>query len=201
MSKLPRFLIFHPRNTYKWKILTAHILHVCVCVSVSLFLTPWPEIRPRGPPFSLSLLPSSSLTFRPFQGPFCSRTDPCAGAAHGSICDLSSTFSPHPHWPPYSAFLAPPLPCSVMSFWLQAMSWTSCYRSVSVLRESETCRGFGGFPGGTSGKEPTCQCRRHKRCGFDPWVRKIPWRRAQQPTPVFLPGESHGHRSLAGYSL
>ena len=46
-------------------------------------------------------------------------------------------------------------------------------------------------PGGASGKEPTCQCRRHKRHGFDPWVGKIPWRRAWQPTPVFLPGEAH----------
>ena len=36
--------------------------------------------------------------------------------------------------------------------------------------------------------------------GFDPWVRKIPWRTAQQPTPVFLPGESHGERSLDSYS-
>ena len=57
-----------------------------------------------------------------------------------------------------------------------------------------------GFPGGISGKEPTCQCRRHKRLGFSPWVGKIPWRRAWQPTPVFLLGESHGQRSLAGYS-
>ena len=56
------------------------------------------------------------------------------------------------------------------------------------------------FPGGTSGKEPTCQCRRHKRCGFDPWVRKMPWRRAWQSIPVFLPGESHGQWSLVGYS-
>ena len=56
------------------------------------------------------------------------------------------------------------------------------------------------FPGGTSGKEPTCQCRRHKRQGFTLWVGKIPWRRAWQPTPVFLPGESHGQRSLAGCS-
>ena len=48
-----------------------------------------------------------------------------------------------------------------------------------------------GLPGGTNGKEPVCQYRRHKRCGFDPWVRKIPWRKAWQPTPVFLPGESH----------
>jgi len=50
--------------------------------------------------------------------------------------------------------------------------------------------GSRGFLGGTGGKEPACQCRRHKRCGFDPWVRKIPWRRARQPTPAFLPGES-----------
>ena len=53
-----------------------------------------------------------------------------------------------------------------------------------------------GFPGGTTGKEPTCQCRTCKRCGFDPWVGKIPWRRAWQSTPVFLPGESHGQKSL-----
>ena len=48
-----------------------------------------------------------------------------------------------------------------------------------------------------SGKKPTCQCRRHKSHGFDPCVRKVPWRRKWQPTPVFLPGESHGQRSLA----
>ena len=47
-----------------------------------------------------------------------------------------------------------------------------------------------GFPGGVSGKEPTC--RKCKRPGFEPWVGKIPWRRAQQPTPVFSPGKSHG---------
>ena len=57
-----------------------------------------------------------------------------------------------------------------------------------------------GFPSGTSGKEPVCQCRRQKRCGFDPWVRKMPWRRAWQPTPVFWPEEVHGQGSLAGYS-
>ena len=36
---------------------------------------------------------------------------------------------------------------------------------------------LGDFPGGTRGKEPACQCRRRKGCGFDPWVRKIPWKR------------------------
>ena len=47
-----------------------------------------------------------------------------------------------------------------------------------------------GFPGGASDKEPTCQCKRCKRYGFNPWVRKIPWRRKWHPTPVFLPGKS-----------
>ena len=42
------------------------------------------------------------------------------------------------------------------------------------------------------------QCRRCKRRAFDPWVRKSPWRKAWQPAPVCLPGESHGQRSLAG---
>ena len=55
-------------------------------------------------------------------------------------------------------------------------------------------------PAGASGQEPASQCRRLKRCRFDPWVRKIPCRRKRQPTPVFLPGEVHGQRSLVGYS-
>ena len=55
-------------------------------------------------------------------------------------------------------------------------------------------------PGGTSGKEPTCQCKRSKRLGFNRRVWKIPWRTAWQPSPVFLPGESHGQRSLTGHS-
>ena len=56
-----------------------------------------------------------------------------------------------------------------------------------------------GFTGGTSGKELTCQCRRQKGW-FNPWVGKI-WRRAWQPTPVFLPREFHEPKSLVGYSL
>ena len=54
-----------------------------------------------------------------------------------------------------------------------------------------------GLPTWLSSKESACQCKRH---GFSPWVRKIPWRRKWQPTPVFLPGKSCGQRSLAGYS-
>ena len=49
---------------------------------------------------------------------------------------------------------------------------------------------FWGFSSGASGKEPACQCSRHKRHTFDPCVGTIPWRRARQPIPVYLPGES-----------
>ena len=48
----------------------------------------------------------------------------------------------------------------------------------------------------SDGKSICLQCRRP---GFDPWVGKIPWRRKWQPTPVFLPGKSHGSQSLLGY--
>ena len=54
-----------------------------------------------------------------------------------------------------------------------------------------------GFPRRLSGKESAYQCR---KCKFNPWVRKILWRRKGQCTPIFLPGRSHGQRSLAGYS-
>ena len=50
------------------------------------------------------------------------------------------------------------------------------------------------------GKEPICQCRKHRKHGFDPWVGKVPWRRKWKSTPVSLPGRSHEQRSLAGCS-
>ena len=53
-------------------------------------------------------------------------------------------------------------------------------------------------PGGTSGKEPACQCRRCKRCRFMPSVGKIPWRRAWKPTPIFLPREAPWTEELGG---
>ena len=56
------------------------------------------------------------------------------------------------------------------------------------------------LPRWCSSKESTCQHRRHKRHGFDPWIRKIPWRRAWQSTLVFLPGESHGQSILVPHS-
>ena len=68
--------------------------------------------------------------------------------------------------------------------------------SQPSLGQSLTAELYKGFSGGTSGKEPICQFKRHKRQWFDPWVGKIPWRRAWQPTLVFLPGESHGQNNL-----
>ena len=57
-----------------------------------------------------------------------------------------------------------------------------------------------GFPRWHSSTDSVSQCRRHRRLGFSPSVGKIPWGRKQQPTPVFLPGKSHGQRKLAGWS-
>ena len=57
-----------------------------------------------------------------------------------------------------------------------------------------------GFPGGTVVNESTRESRRHRRCGFNLWVRKIRVIRKWKPIPVFLPGEFHGQRSLVGYS-
>ena len=56
---------------------------------------------------------------------------------------------------------------------------------------------FFSFPHGSDGKESTCQCR---RLSFHPWVGKILWSRKWQPTPVFLPGKSHGQRNLVDCS-
>ena len=56
------------------------------------------------------------------------------------------------------------------------------------------------LPWWLSGWRIHLQCRRHRRHAFDPWVRKIPWRRKWKSTPIFLLGKSHGQRSLAGYT-
>ena len=77
---------------------------------------------------------------------------------------------------------------------------------VSTLGENhefffnKPSRYYLGFPGGSSGKESSCQWRRCKRCGFNPWVGKILWSRKWQSIPVFLPRKAHGRRSLAGYN-
>ena len=61
-------------------------------------------------------------------------------------------------------------------------------------------RGARGFPGGLVVKNPPANVRDFRDTRELGLIRKIPWRRAGQPAPVFLPGESHGRRSLAGCS-
>ena len=81
--------------------------------------------------------------------------------------------------------------CNVLTI---KLSWGS--RKVKNLAANTYCIFRNvickGFPGGASVKVPACQCRKHKRHEFDPWVRKITWK--WQPTQVFLSGESHGQR-------
>ena len=92
--------------------------------------------------------------------------------------------------------------CNFLFFWYQGggdlIECVWMCSSSAIFWKS--FRRIGDFPGSASGKESTCQCRSWDRHGFDPWVRKIPWRRKWQPTPVFLPGEFQEQRSLAGYS-
>ena len=57
-----------------------------------------------------------------------------------------------------------------------------------------------GFPGSSVVKNQSAMQETCRTLGFNPWVRKIPWKRKWQPTPVSLPGKSHGQRSMAGYS-
>ena len=85
--------------------------------------------------------------------------------------------------------------CTVRSIASTVCILRSCTLIVIIWKYPN----YQSFPGGATGKEPPCQYRRLKKHGFDPWVGKIPWRRAWQPTPVFLPAESHGQRSLVGY--
>ena len=118
---------------------------------------------------------------------------------------------------------------SIMWSWMLMQKWRNLgyifYPSWTDLFEHDSCDGLAqarlliyhwthsleaswglfqlqtmSFPGDASSKEPACQCRRHRRLGFDLWVGKIPWRKAWQPTPVFLLGESHGQKNLADYS-
>ena len=79
------------------------------------------------------------------------------------------------------------------------MLWDSSQPGEAKLRNRSGWH-YLSSPGGTSGKESACQCRRCKRHEFNPWIGKVLWRRKWQPTPVFLPGKSHGQRSLVGYS-
>ena len=71
--------------------------------------------------------------------------------------------------------------------------------SVVTAKNLQKKSGIQVLPRGASCRESACQCRRLKRQRFHPWIGKIPWRRAWQPSPVFLSGESYLHRNLLAY--
>ena len=85
--------------------------------------------------------------------------------------------------------------CTFLYISLQIDYNFSHLKNDSAFVHYTPCLHRGWLSGGTSGKEPACQCKRLK---FNPWVRKIPWKSSWQPT---APGESHGQRSLEGPSL
>ena len=85
-----------------------------------------------------------------------------------------------------------------LSFSVQTDSDSVDITSSKIFWTSYVCHM--GFSGGWVGKESACHCRRHKRHWFNPCVRKIPWSRKWQPTPVILLQKSHGQKSLAGYN-
>ena len=80
---------------------------------------------------------------------------------------------------------------------VQPWRWGAAKNKLLFLKSEFTATVLSS---GSSGYKPACRCRRRKRCGFEPWVGKIPWRRAWQPIPVLLPGELHRQRNPAGYS-
>ena len=76
--------------------------------------------------------------------------------------------------------------------WLSVQLWMNEWIPAIICPMNIYAPYLHGLPWWLSGKEPACQRRRHKSSRFDPWVGKIPWRRAWRPTPVFLPEESYG---------
>ena len=83
----------------------------------------------------------------------------------------------------------------------QLVTWVTYIENKTgedkLMYDSMENKWYLGFPGGASGKEPSSQCKRHEmQVQSLDW--KIPWRRAWQPTPVYLPRESHGQRSPMG---
>ena len=81
-----------------------------------------------------------------------------------------------------------PLQCSCLENPRDGGAWWAAVYGVAQSRTR--LNWLSGSSSSSSDKEPTFQCRRHKKHGFDPWVGKTPWRRAWQPTPVVLPGKS-----------
>ena len=102
-----------------------------------------------------------------------------------SIRVFSNESALHIRWPKYWSFSFSFSPSGeysgLISFRIDCFDFLSVQGTIKLFLKHHCSKGASGK------KKPNCQCRRHK---FHPWVRKIPWRREWQPTPVFLAGES-----------
>ena len=103
-----------------------------------------------------------------------------------------------PQFIPHLSILLPEAPISFRLF-ISSSKISLLKRASSYMHCDETVKGMSskGLPQRLSGQESSCSAGRHT---FDPWVRENSWRRKWKSTPVFLPGESYGQRSLVGYS-
>ena len=173
---------------------------VCVCVCVHIARSCPAELPslPQGyclRAWSLALLPTTTRCVK--------ATTPRSGRGTQKCCPFAFLRGdcPDPQAPPVPprigteairAQLHPGPQCAHLS-----NGWRDGDHRLGCWRRQESVHTPQGLPWWLSGKEPTCQCRRP---GFNPWAWKIPWRREWQPAPVFLPGKSHGRKSLAGCS-
>ena len=133
----------------------------------------------------------------------------CSPRLVGSQVSLVSAASFGGLWiPPHNLptkekeFLGSLLPGGLPELWRVVMALSTSTRSaLTCFGMLLLAEGSGGGGGGTSLVAQVVKNHlQYRRPGFDPWVGKIPWRREWQPTPVFLPGESHGQGSLVGKS-
>ena len=101
----------------------------------------------------------------------------------------------------------------IIDIFMTVNNFVICFLFVLCSSFPFTAPSFYGFPGCLQQDVPSFGASQvvlvvknppanagDKRCRFDPWVRKIPWSKKWQPTPVFLLGKFHGQRSLVGYS-
>ena len=96
---------------------------------------------------------------------------------------------------PYHPLLSPSLPALILSQHQGLFQWVSCLHQV--VKVNWVKANFFGLPRWCSGKESAWQCKRCRRRGFNPWIRKITWRRNWKPSPLFLPGKPHGQSKHA----
>ena len=144
----------------------------------------------------------------------------CYDNAEDEIKRKTSWFGTCSHWASLVAQLVKNL-LAMQGTWVQSLGWkdplekgTVSHSSIQAWRIPWTVQSMGlditeqlwlyfvfSLPGGASGKEPTYQCRRHKRCGFDPWVWKTPRGGLSNPLQCSCLENPMDKRSLAGYSL